>query len=141
MDEKNKELAAVIKCPKSKAVFIGDICYALDYDIYKNVWGATGYADGVVKDDENVYALVVGTAYGDGDYESENEHFFPVDAGVIGITNYDFTGKKDGYGFGVLVPVPSGECQCELRYEDGNIYVAIYDMENNLLYEDTIYTD
>ena len=81
---KGKEVNLQVKWNTHK-VFVGDICYALDRDIYHSVWGDTmDYEDGAIKN----YAVVAGTEYGDGCYEG-NETSYSVDAGVIGVTDID----------------------------------------------------
>lgn len=75
--------------------YIGDICYALDSEIYSDVWADKHncqYGKYVIKG----YNFVVhGTSDGDGFYPS-NSHikkFYPVDAGNIGIVHETLIGK------------------------------------------------
>lgn len=65
--------------------FIGDVCYALDDDIYIQIWGGKfQYKDGCYKD---FGFAVAGTMYGDGCYHGTDGISYGVDAGVLGITN------------------------------------------------------
>ena len=65
--------------------FLGDICYALDDDIYSQIWGDKfRYKDGCYKD---FGFAVAGTMYGDGCYNGTDCLSYSVDAGVLGITN------------------------------------------------------
>jgi len=65
--------------------FIGDICYALDENIYDYIWGKKyEYENGEFKVGKSKF-VVASTAYGDGCYEGTDGCEYGVDAGVIGI--------------------------------------------------------
>lgn len=65
--------------------FIGDICYALETDTYRQIWGHKfQYEDGCYED---FGFAVAGTMYGDGCYNGTDGVSYGVDAGVLGITN------------------------------------------------------
>lgn len=65
--------------------YIGDVCYILDDQIYHQIWGKTyQWANGVIHTQKGNF-WVHGTYLGDGLYESNQEHSYSVDAGVIGI--------------------------------------------------------
>lgn len=65
--------------------FIGDICYALDENIYSEIWGDKyDYVDGSFKTDKGEFA-VSSTAYGDGEYYGTDGREYGVDAGCLGV--------------------------------------------------------
>lgn len=109
-----------------KGFYVGDVCYALDDDIYYGVWGEWGYCDGKYSVPNTEFAFAVaGTAYGDGEYADQKGRLYGVDAGVIGIVplelvdpEYDFGGQIfEGAGDAIFeadkglfsVTLPSGE--------------------------------
>ena len=79
---KNKSFKINVK----NGFYIGDLCYALNKKVYDEVWGGNNYEEGQYTDPETKAEFaMVGTAYGDGEYESSDGVAFPVDAGIIGI--------------------------------------------------------
>lgn len=67
--------------------YIGDICYALEENIYMDFWGTkNNFQDG-----KYVYKsynfIVHSTYYGDGWYESNSDVRYAVDAGNIGMVH------------------------------------------------------
>ena len=115
--------------------YIGDLCYALNKQIYDEVWGGNNYEDGQYTDPETKAEFaMVGTAYGDGEYESDVGAFFPVDAGIIGIADLSICDKDTS--FGKVVPDYSGIVYIE--YNDGTITVSWGDDANHK--EINIYT-
>lgn len=70
--------------------FLGELCYVLKDDIYKDVWGKKhNYEEGQFDlEDDNGHSesfAVAQTAYGDGEYHDQQGREYCVDAGVIGI--------------------------------------------------------
>lgn len=66
-------------------VYIGDPCYAMSDKYYHDNWGEkNNYKDGEYSFDGYDF-IVAGTAYGDGDYLSNDGKEFPVDAGCLSI--------------------------------------------------------
>lgn len=81
----------------SKGFYIGDICYALNDDLYHKVWGAADYKDGKYADPKTgAEFAVAGTAYGDGEYQDNHGNRYPVDAGVIGLVPLELV-EEEGY--------------------------------------------
>ena len=139
---KGKEVNLQVKWNTHK-VFVGDICYALDRDIYRNAWcDAMDCEDGAIGN----YAVVAGTEYGDGCYEG-NEASYGVDAGVIGVTDIEhYMDSKhfveDLPQLGAVVEIPSGQCEvCFDADTDGTFYITINDIDTGkTVFKDTIYT-
>ena len=139
---KGKEVNLQVKWNTHK-VFVGDICYALDRDIYHSVWGDTmDYEDGAIKN----CAVVAGTEYGDGCYEGD-EASYGVDAGVIGVTDIEHCmdpkhSVEDLPHLGAVVEIPSGQCEvCFDADTDGTFYITINDIETgDTVFKDTICT-
>lgn len=80
-----------------KGFYIGDLCYALDDEIYNDVWGGAGYEDGIYT--EPVTGLrfaVAGTAYGDGTYEDDYGREYDVDAGNIALVPAELAEDTEG---------------------------------------------
>ena len=128
---KNKSFKINVK----NGFYIGDLCYALNEKIYDEVWGGNNYEDGQYVDPETKAEFaMVGTAYGDGEYESDVGAFFPVDAGIIGIADLSICDKDTS--FGKVVPDYSGIVYIE--YNDGTITVSWGDDANHK--EINIYT-
>ena len=100
---------------------IGDLCYALNKKIYDEVWGGNNYEDGRYTDPETKAEFaMVGTAFGDGEYDSSDGVAFPVDAGIIGVA--DLAICDGNTSFGKVVPNYSGTVL--IRYENGTITVS-----------------
>ena len=126
---KNKSFKINVK----NGFYIGDLCYALNEKVYDEVWGGNNYEDGQYTDPETKAEFaMVGTAYGDGEYESDVGAFFPVDAGIIGIADLSICDKDTS--FGKVVPDYSGIVYIE--YNDGTITASRGDYG-----EINIYTD
>ena len=108
--------------------YIGDLCYALDDGVYFAIWGENNFEDGQYTDPETKAEFaMVGTAEGDGEYESSEEGLsFPVDAGIIGIADLSICTKdplrKKDISCGKVVKDYSGIVFIE--YNDGTITVS-----------------
>ena len=114
---KNKSFKINVK----NGFYIGDLCYALNKKIYDEVWGGSNYEDGRYTDPETKAEFaMVGTAFGDGEYESSDGVTFPVDAGIIGVA--DLAICDGNTSFGKVVPDYSGTVL--IRYENGTITVS-----------------
>ena len=87
----------------AKTVFIGDICYALDDEIYHEKWGkGLNWEDGEIRTHGNgncgpVCAVVGSTAYGDGCYKGSDGIEYGVDAGVIGVVNLAYRRRDEDH--------------------------------------------
>ena len=114
---KNKSFKINVK----NGFYIGDLCYALNKKIYDEVWGGNNYEDGQYTDPETKAEFaMVGTAFGDGEYDSSDGVAFPVDAGIIGVA--DLAICDGNTSFGKVVPNYSGTVL--IRYENGTITVS-----------------
>lgn len=122
---KNKSFKINVK----NGFYIGDLCYALNKKVYDEVWGGNNYEDGQYTDPETKAEFaMVGTAYGDGEYESSEEGlYFPVDAGIIGVA--DLAICDGDTSLGKVVPDYSGIVLIE--YNDGTITVSWGDLDNH----------
>ena len=118
---------ATYKCTiKSPSLFIGDVCYALDDDIYQHVWGdKLKFKDGPIEDGGTVYAVATRTKYGDGEYEGNDGNMYPVDAGNIGVVGSDYYGNSENTDLGTEIEVEGGVAEVELYEEDGYITVNV----------------
>ena len=121
----------------NKGFYIGDICYALSDSIYDDVWGGSGYEDGIHSVPESGYSFAVaGTAYGDGEYEDHQGRRYGVDAGNIGLVPEELAEDTDGGHYfegggeatftaedGVFeITLPSGEVVIIDTTEGGNFW-------------------
>ena len=115
---KNKSFKINVK----NGFYIGDLCYALNKKVYDEVWGGNNYEDGQYTDPETKAEFaMVGTAFGDGEYESSEEGlYFPVDAGIIGVA--DLAICDGDTSLGKVVPDYSGTVL--IRYDNGTITVS-----------------
>ena len=115
---KNKSFKINVK----NGFYIGDLCYALNEKVYDKVWGGNNYEEGQYADPETKAEFaMVGTAYGDGEYESSEEGLaFPVDAGIIGVA--DLAICDGDTSLGKVVQDYSGTVL--IRYENGTITVS-----------------
>ena len=115
---KNKSFKINVK----NGFYIGDLCYALNKKVYDEVWGGNNYEEGQYADPKTKAEFaMVGTAYGDGEYESSEEGLaFPVDAGIIGVA--DLAICDGDTSLGKVVPDYSGIVFIE--YNDGTITVS-----------------
>lgn len=129
------------KIQSNTGFYIGDICYALSEKVYDNVWGRAHWAEGshVVPDGSGADTFaVVETVWGDGYYPADSGHYYPVDAGNIGIVPLELCEKRDNFQLselGRIVPDITGEVTIN-RDEYGviRIYANGFPVE-------TIYTD
>ena len=136
----------------AKTVFIGDICYALDDEIYQEKWGkGLNWEDGEIRIGGNgncgpVCAVVGSTAYGDGCYKGSDGIEYAVDAGVIGVTSLTYRRRDEDHSdehlinLGKLVDIPGGKCFVTLIDESGDFYITIEDMKHNKIYSVSIPT-
>ena len=122
---KNKSFKINVK----NGFYIGDLCYALNEKVYDEVWGGNNYEEGQYADPETKAEFaMVGTAYGDGEYESSEEGLsFPVDAGIIGVA--DLAICDGDTSLGKVVPDYSGIVFIE--YNDGTITVSWGDKDSH----------
>jgi len=84
---------------KAGKFYVGDICYAMQEELYRDVWGGKyGYKDGQFDIGDTSFA-VASTKYGDGVYLGSDGHDYPVDAGDIGILSWELVDEnsKDIY--------------------------------------------
>lgn len=140
---RGKEIGYNVKWNTHK-VFVGDICYALDRKIYRDVWvNAMDCEEGLVGN----YAVVADTEYGDGCYDGK-ETAYCVDAGVIGVTDIEHYldsrhSIEDLKELGSVVKIPSGKCEiCFDADVDGTFYITINDLgTNKMVFNDVIYTN
>ena len=139
---RGKEVGYNVKWNTHK-VFVGDICYALDRKIYRDVWvNDMDCEEGLVGN----YAIVADTEYGDGCYDGK-ETAYCVDAGVIGVTDIEHYldsrhSIEDLKELGSVVEIPSGKCEiCFDADIDGTFYITINDLgTNKMVFNDVIYT-
>lgn len=71
----------------NKGFYVGDPCYVLSDEIYRNFWGEVcNWKDGIysVPTTEEQFAIS-GTAYGDGEYFDEYGRAYGVDSGTLSI--------------------------------------------------------
>ena len=140
---RGKEIGYNVKWNTHK-VFVGDICYALDRKIYRDVWvNDMDCEEGLVGN----YAVVADTEYGDGCYDGK-ETAYCVDAGVIGVTDIEHYldsrhSIEDLKELGSVVEIPSGKCEiCFDADVDGTFYITINDLgTNKMVFNDVIYTN
>jgi hypothetical protein len=89
--------------------YIGDLCYALNEDIYDKVFGGQGYDEGLYSSDLGSF-MMYGTG-GDGEFKGSDGHAYPVDAGHIGIASLACcNSEKDIYGGKVFTFEKPVEC-------------------------------
>lgn len=119
-------------------IFIGDICYALNKDIYNKVWGEENdYEDGtyeaVNKSNEKFSFAVYGTKYGDGTYDGSDGKKYSVDAGVLGMVPIElWEDNLDENELNELGTVINTE-KVLLDFDDNNeFYFSFHDNERNL---------
>ena len=116
-------------------VYVGDLCYCLNYDVYQE---AIELADYEGKFDStasgmHVEGAFVSTQYGDGDYIGSDGKEYAVDAGIIGIVNITSAAATEGEDFkifsklGRVIKLPKyGPTQYKIsRDEVGTIIVEI----------------
>lgn len=100
-------------------MYIGDLCYAMSREDYHEYWGKHGYQDGAYDTPDGMFAMV-GTAYGDGCYESNIGFEFGVDAGIIGICDGELV-KRDIDDLGIIV---DAEGEANISYSEGTIAIT-----------------
>jgi hypothetical protein len=122
--------------------YVGDICYALDDNVYQNQWGKIhNFAAGtyVLTYKGVQQAMSVGqTSYGDGVYmDYINDLEFTVDSGTIGIVPFNLCNpdviKHNKIKGGHFI---ESATQIEFKYQEG-IFVIGYNNNRNLMIIDT----
>lgn len=116
-------------------VYVGDLCYCLNYDVYQEAIKLANYegkfdstASGM-----HVEGAFVSTQYGDGDYIGSDGKEYAVDAGIIGIVDITSAAATEGEDFkifsklGRVIKLPKyGPTQYKIsRDEVGTIAVEI----------------
>lgn len=123
----------VAEVTSKKGFYVGDLCYVLADDLYRNVWGREyGYRSCVFTDpDTGLRVAVAGTAYGDGCYLGSDGTEFPVDAGNIGVVPLELVAKELGLEDGKVTKTPgtarfmAEDGQFEIELPDGNLVFTL----------------
>jgi len=77
----------------SDIYYIGDVYSVLGVNDYDNSLGASGYANGLYKKNNNI--MLVGSTFdSEGIYLGSDNHEYLVDSGIIGITSKDLIKNK-----------------------------------------------
>ena len=121
-----KQFSIIVK----KDLYIGDLCYALNDDIYYGIWGAKHFEDGAYKTEKGLEFAMVGTAYGDGCYSGSDGYVYPVDAGNIGICDAELV-EKDISDLGRIIRNVPGEVT--ITYDNGTISVEVVALDDTLV--------
>lgn len=128
-------------------LFVGDICYALDKEIYRDYWGEDlEYRNAVIRvlSRWDVAAIVGHTYWGDGLYYDEHGNKFPVDAGCLGVTNLRYKDKKSTDEFlndtGLIINVPGGQANVIMSLNDEGEFNINITTSSRTLYDGTIPT-
>lgn len=85
---------------KSKAIlpvgtyYIGDLCYALDDDLYENVFGPSYDAGLFISNLNPTHVFMMESTGGDGFFNGSDGKEYPVDSGTIGIASQAVLTKK-----------------------------------------------
>ena len=92
----NNKISGTVK--SEKGFYVGDLCYALNDDVYDTIWGGAGYRDGIyIEPVTGCSFAVAGTAYGDGTYEDKYSfRTFDVDAGNISLVPGELVEETEG---------------------------------------------
>lgn len=109
-----------------KGLYIGDICYALEDDVYDGVWGKNDYESGKYETEDGLQFAVDNTYCGDGLYESSDGEFYPVDAGVIGVVDLRLATKSSIDELKRLGKVIPEADMVEFFAEDGVFEITVY---------------
>ena len=75
--------------------FLGDPCYAVPDDLWDELLESNAYFEIPVGKAGGHDVLGFSTAYGDGTYEDQYGHAFPVDAGLIGLVPVALVNEKE----------------------------------------------
>lgn len=122
-----------------EGLYIGDICYALEDDVYDGVWGKNDYESGKYETEDGLQFAVDNTYCGDGLYESCDGEFYPVDAGVIGVVDLRLATKSsldELKRLGKIIPEAD---MVEFFAEDGVFDITVY-KDNEEIYSTEINT-
>ncbi len=107
--------------------YIGDLCYALQEDIYDRVFGRQGYDEGLYSSDLGSF-MMHGTG-GDGEFKGSDGYMYPVDAALIGIASLACCNpEKEIYGGKVFTfdkPVECSFTDEAFTFYSGDHYLRI----------------
>lgn len=109
-----------------EGLYIGDICYALEDNIYHNLWGMHDYKDGCYITEDNLQFAVAGTYFGDGLYYDEYFNEFLVDAGVIGVVDLRLATKYNQVELNKLGLVIPEADKVKFEENEGIFYITAY---------------
>lgn len=114
--------------------FLGDPCYCFDKS-WRNILNETDYlSEPLLNESGEIILLAFNTKYGDGNYSDEHGNSYPVDAGVIGLTEASLI-ERELKDCGIFVE-SIGDTEC--FEEDGVLHFGefVIDTAGNELYSD-----
>ena len=117
-----------------EGLYIGDICYALEDDVYYTEWGTKhNFQDGLITTENSLQFAVSGTAYGDGLYEGTDGTEFPVDAGVIGVVDLRLAKRYTHAQLNSLGLIVPNATKVEFSAEDGYFEITVFKNDKEIL--------
>lgn len=128
-----------VRLKNIKGLYIGDICYALEEDVYNNVWGKEDYADGKFKTDNGLEFAVGSTAFGDGSYYGTGGTMYAVDAGVIGVVDLRLATRYSHEELEELGRIIPDADEVVFYTEDGYFEIKVY-KDNEQTHDIEIFT-
>jgi len=117
----------VVSVPPGK-YWLGDPCYSVPDSLWAELLNSCEFFERPVgkvttEAGETFQVLAFGTKYGDGTYQDQHGHDFPVDAGLIGLTP---VGMARGEPFGSLLVEFKVETECS--EDDGVLCFGNYEI-------------
>jgi hypothetical protein len=111
--------------------FLCDPCYVIPGNQWHDILDKTNLYEEMYADPERGVSAAHGTKWGDGLYEDDDGNEYPVDAGIIGLTDIRYNPNLSDYRrIEFATPV-------ELTYNRGVIKVTDPENQENLVYIDT----
>ena len=113
-----------------EGAYIGDLCYALEDEVYDGVWGAHDYEYDHYTTKDGLQFAMGSTAFGDGFYHGSDGSGFQVDAGIIGVADLRLATKREELeDLGVIYPTAT---KVEFKTAWGYFEVTVFEGDTEI---------
>lgn len=122
-----------------EGLYIGDICYALEDNVYDGVWGKNDYKPGRYETEDGLQFVVDDTYSGDGFFKADDGTNYSVDAGVIGVVDLRLATRYDIEQLGNLGKIIMNVDSVLFESDNGLFDITVY-KDGNVIYTTEINT-
>lgn len=122
-----------------EGLYIGDICYALEDNVYDGIWGKNDYKPGRHETEDGLQFVVDDTYSGDGFFKADDGTNYSVDAGVIGVVDLRLATRYDIEQLGNLGKIIMNVDSVLFESDNGLFDITVY-KDGNVIYTTEINT-